>query len=226
MVSFDELNKNDNTLVMHYTTTLLDSDPTLITGISIKILNEEQTDAIATDDEKENLQWLLNYLKEKQNYKIITWNQTSEKYGPLHIISRCKEHGLDYEYIQVNNFIDLDEMLNEEYGKPYLKCPRNIMSSKFITLANKNNITITDAQPGLMEIILYYQKNYKSIKSSVSRKTKILSHILEYQLKGELKVDWTQKRITKFLKKKRVIGPTVIAILISALFLMIDRIFP
>jgi len=83
MGSFDEFQNDTKILVMHYTTTLLDSNPSLITGFAIKVLYDEQTESIASQDEKKNLEWLLDYLKNKQNYKIITWNQTPERVAQI-----------------------------------------------------------------------------------------------------------------------------------------------
>lgn len=183
---------------MHYTTTLLSKEPVIITGVSFKIFNETQVYSQAGDDEKGNLQFLLDFLKDKKNFKIVTWNQKNENYGPLHIISRCKTYELDYECINIDDFVDLDDMLKNKYGKPYLKNPYASKKTKFITLAEKNNIETNDAVEGLLEIIYFYYEDYPLIRNSVARKVKIISEILKYEFEKKLK---TEQPIIRRLKK-------------------------
>lgn len=210
-MSFKELEgSKNNLLIMHYACTLLTKDPVVVTSISIKEFNITQTHSIVDPDEKKVLQFLLDFLETKQNYKIVTWNQTKENYGPSHIISRCKNHGLNYNCINTKDFIDLDDLLTKEYGNPYIKNPHFSRNAKFIILAKKNNITINDAEEGLMEIIHFFNKDFQLIQNSVARKVGIFSSILQLQFNNKLK---TNRWFRKTIKKKIRIGITIFSVI-------------
>ncbi len=209
MKTLEELQKSQNSLLtLHYACTDINNSPVIITSISIRDYGTHQTYTFSFDeygDEKNLLSAFVNYMKNYQNYTIVTWNQKSPAYGIQHIQRRCKDLDVVGEFpIKMDQVVDLDDIYTEKYGRGYVKDP------KLRCLAEVNNIPLKNYVEGLDEINLFTKKEYKKIENSTIKKTSLIADYLTASFKNKLKVAKGDK--SKIKLSKKIIGIIVIVV--------------
>jgi hypothetical protein len=196
---------------MHYACTDTKKSPVIVTCISIKNYNTRQTTTFNVDSnttESQILSKFVEFLKQHLDAVIITWNQKSSTYGFPHLEQRCKTHNIVTTLpILTENIVDLDDVLEEKFGKHYVEHP------KFRKIAELNGITLTGSIDGENEPRLYENKEYRLIEISTNRKVAVITDILDLSFANKLIISPIIKNTNlenekeKFLFAKKLIPP-------------------
>ncbi len=171
---------------MHYATTDFNKSPIRVASISItefdlKLIKSFTIKNKSKDEEIRILKEFFEYLNSHLNHTIISWNQNKPKYGPIQIITRCKELEIENGLKDhLKKFVDLDQIFEEKFGKKYAT------HEKLETLARKNGLQTSDFKTGVQQILDLNLKKYQSLENSINRKVIIIFELLDLAFKDKL----------------------------------------
>ncbi len=185
MRTLDEL--KNNILILHYACTDVNKPPVIVTSISIRNYSKGQTTTFSFDEyanEKQLLTAFGEYMRKYSSHTILTWNQKSSTYGIQQVQRRWKDNRIKGKFpVVLDNVVDLDDVLAAEYGRKYATHP------KLFNLANMNDITLKNFEPGTNEIELFESKEYRRLENSTNRKVAIIADLLKLSFDNQLKTN-------------------------------------
>lgn len=181
-----ELQKNKNRIyVVHYASSSINEATITITSVTFLKLdtkNSETFSLVNCRDEKELLRKTFDFFSDKKDYIFAAWNCKNRAYGCSILSDTYSRYFIDdpKKILNIDNWIDVDDLIEKEYTKDYVPHP------KLENLSKKNDMTMKDFMDGNSEAISYENKEYKKIELSNARKTYIIAEILSRLFDGSL----------------------------------------
>lgn len=179
----------DNIVLLHYACTDVSKYPIMIPCIVLAEYNNRNTHVFSAldGDEKTVLLEFYKYVERNPNRTYVGWNFKGVTYGPLILERRYKEL-FGTKPPKLNFVIDLDDVIEAEYGKLYVD---HGDKGKMYNLFILNDISTLDLLDGMKEAELSEKNEIRPVERSTDRKVRGMMNILDFLISRNLKTTRT-----------------------------------
>ncbi|MDF0593568.1 hypothetical protein P0O24_08235 [Methanotrichaceae archaeon M04Ac] len=149
-------------------------------------------------DEETVLLGFYNYVQRNPNRTYVGWNFKGVTYGPQ-ILERRYQELFGKKPPRINSVLDLDDVIESEYGKLYVD---HGDKGKMYNLFTLNDISTLDFLGGMKEAELCEKNDIRPVEQSTDRKVRGMMNILDFLINRNLKT--TRKTIKHHMLQTKI----------------------